>query len=55
MNFFSIPISTPSLVGEDKTTDTNPWHRSAPGPMKTAKTAKKPTTFTATKSVFLER
>ena len=36
-------------------TATNPWHRYATGPTKTARAANKPTTSTATKSASRER
>ena len=42
-----IPISTPIP------TTTSPWHRFAIGQPKTEKASNKPTTSTATKSVFL--
>ena len=44
-----IPISIPIPIA------TNPWHRSATEPTKTAKADNKPTTSTATKSVFQKR
>ena len=45
----SIPISTPIPIA------TNPWYRSATGPMKKVKGANKPATSTTTKSTSQER